>query len=83
MNITPENILSVEHQSWLQHPVTIQMFKNIAKERELLVKFLGKSSMDITNDNLLFRIYSCAIGTTDTIVIMTKETEKFIKQTNK
>ena len=32
MNITPENVLSAEHETWLKHPVTVQMIKLLDKQ---------------------------------------------------
>ena len=38
MQITPENVLSAEHAAWLNHPVTIQMIKNLQKHKEQFIK---------------------------------------------
>ena len=83
MNITPENVLSAEHASWLKHPVTVQLIKNLEKHRELFVKTLSSNAGNSAEPDVLFRVNAYGIRTTDAILTMVKDTNKFVEQSTK
>ena len=81
--ITPENVLSQQHLDWKNHPVTIQMFKNLAKHRETFVKALTTSAGDMTQPAEYFRVNAYGIRTLDAITNMLKDSTKFVDQSTK
>lgn len=83
MDINPENVLSAEHQNWLQHPVTVQLLKNLNKHRESFVKTLSSGAGNSEEPEVMFRVNAYGIRTTDAITTMVKDTNKFVEQSNK
>ncbi len=83
MNITPENVLSAEHNSWLTHPVTIQMFKNLNKHRDTFVKSMVVVAGDMAIDDKYFRIHAYGLRTLDAVVEQLRNPNKFVEQSTK
>jgi len=82
-NINPENVLSAEHASWLGHPVTQQLLKNLDKHKMQFVKQLSAAAGNSLEPENMFRVHSYGIRTTDAIILMVKETTKFVEQSAK
>jgi len=81
--ITPENVLSQQHLDWKNHPVTIQMFKNLAKHRETFIKAMTTCAGDMTQPAEYFRVNAYGIRTLDAITSMLKDSQKFVEQSTK
>ena len=73
---TPENILTMEHQSWLKHPVTIQMLRNLDKNREAFVNVMI-SNVGIGEDAFFHR-HTMAIKTINGVKSWITKTEQFV-----
>ena len=81
--ITPENVLSQQHADWKNHPVTIQMFKNLSKHRETFVKTLAAGAGNSVEPENMFRVHSYGIRTMDAVISMLKDSNKFVEQSTK
>jgi hypothetical protein len=81
--ITPENVLTVQHQDWLQHPVTKQHLANLEKHKQMFVKSLSNSAGNVSEFEIYFRLQAYGIRTLDAVITQTKNTIQFIEQTEK
>lgn len=80
--LSPENVLAVQHQEWLKHPVTIQLVRNITKHKQHLVTKLSSSAGNTTEDAWFHRT-AMAIKTTQVIHDFTVKTEQFVEASTK
>lgn len=81
MNITPENVLEVEHQAWLKHPVTVQLVNNLNKLKTEWVKSISILAND--KDDLPIRSAAISIRQIDAIINLTTSTTYFVQQSKK
>lgn len=80
--LSPENVLSAQHEAWLNHPCTIQMIKNFESYKRHLTKKLSASAGSTTPDSW-FHHTAIMIKTTDYIKEITTKTEQFVLTSNK
>jgi hypothetical protein len=83
MNITPQNALAVEHQAWLAHPVTVQLIKNLDKQKITIVNAMSSTAGDNEIADFAFRLRAFGIKTIDEITKQIKNTEQFVQQSTK
>ena len=76
MNITPENVLSAEHASWLAHPVTVQLMKNLEIYEKHLVNKISQNAF--SEDDSIIKRCAISLNTTRNIKAFTFSTEHFI-----
>lgn len=81
MNINPENVLEVQHQEWLKHPVTAQFLNNLYRLREEWVKTIAILATD--EKDLPIRSAAISIRQIDAIVNLTTSTQMFVEQAKK
>jgi hypothetical protein len=81
--ITPENVLSVEHNTWLAHPVTKQLIKNIHKHKDSFVKASTSAAGNTAEPEIGFRLNAYGVRTLDAVEEWITNTDKFITQSNK
>ena len=80
---SPENIVIAQHKTWLAHPTTVQMFKNLEKQKKFLVGVLANTSPDTSVPDTFFRLTAHSIKMIDNLVQQTRNTDLFIQQTEK
>jgi hypothetical protein len=79
MELKPEDVLSMQHKGWLDHPVTKQMMQVLEKQREHYVK---QSKSGAWYDELDYKTVRNVVAQTvmDTTITAVTNTEQFIKQ---
>lgn len=83
MDLNPQNALAVEHQAWLGHPVTVQLVKNLERQKIIIVNAMASAAGDNDTPDNSFRLRAFAIKTIDETVKQIKNTEQFIQQSTK
>ncbi len=83
MQLTPENVLTYEHGQWLNHPVTIQLIKNLEKFKQSFNEANQRFASDFEKPDLYFRNNAMASRTIESLIIGVKDTTKFIEQSEK
>lgn len=78
MQITPENVLSVEHAAWLDHPVTQQMLKNLQKHKQQFIESSSKQAGNLTVPVEQFRLNAYGLATLEGAETWIKDTTKFV-----
>ncbi len=81
--LTPENVLSAQHGSWLTHPCTVQLIKNLNSHRDSFIKTLSAGAGNTAEPEVSFRLYAYGIRTVDAALAMITSTTKFIEQSKK
>ncbi len=78
MEINPNNVLAVEHQTWLAHPVTQQMIRNLEKHKQSFVDDITRNATEYARPDQSFRMAAYGMKTTDAIKNILTDTEKFV-----
>ena len=81
MPATPEDVLSQQHQDWLQHPVTREFIKILAKHKAAQVDAVSAWRPSSPLPNL--QSIAAAISTLDTIKVYLTNTQDFVNQSKK
>ena len=83
MELTPETIAAQQHQDWLTHPTTKDMFRNLEKYKQSFVRALSSGAGNTAEPEVSFRLQSYGIRTVDGVVAMVSNTTKFLEQSTK
>lgn len=78
MELKPEDILSMQHKGWLDHPVTKQFIDILDKHKEYLVTQMASNSFTRSAED--HKMSAVSIGTVTNIKKYATNTEQFIKQ---
>lgn len=83
MNITPENILDVQHQEWLKHPVTCQLISNLEKHLQYIYNKISIATFDKETSDAEIRLQAAVAKTNITLRFMITNTNEFVGQSKK
>lgn len=83
MNITPENVLHIQHQEWLKHPVTQQLISNLDKYRKHVNDKISISTFDRSVPDYEIRQLATVVNTTNVLQFMISNTQEFVGQSKK
>lgn len=78
-------VITQQHQQWLDHPITKQMFSILEKQEERIVSELMSNSL-VGSETVIERqqqmsvVLSVQLKTVNNIKSITKETHKFISK---
>lgn len=81
MNLTPEEVLASDHQSWLSHPVTKQMLKNLDSHKALFVQ--GVSAASTVENDIALRNNAYGLRTIDAVKVWVTDSARFVEQAAK
>lgn len=77
--ISPEQIARTQHKDWLRHPTTIQLLRCLESHKQSFIKVLSADSGNLEKPDVLFRLQAYGIRTTDAIITLIINTDKFIE----
>jgi hypothetical protein len=80
MNEQPD-ILAVQHEEWLQHPVTIALLQIMREHKKHVVSKVSRNAYD--ESIMPIRTGAITINNIDFIMDYIGNTQKFIEQQNK
>lgn len=81
MTIEQSDILAVQHEEWLQHPVTISLLRIMREHKKHVVAKVSKNAYE---ENMMpIRTGAITINNIDFIMDYISNTQKFIEQQNK
>jgi len=79
MEISPENIAQVQHEEWLKHPTTIQMFKNIETMKQNLVNSSANDSSSSLVTDQQIRMNMSNVKCLNVLTFTIRNTTKFLE----
>jgi len=77
--ISPDNIVEIQHQEWLKHPCTIQLLKNLQNRKQFLLESGAERSGNVQEPDYTFRMVCYSSKLISTIIEDIKETSRFLK----
>jgi len=76
MELKPEDVLSMQHKGWLDHPVTKQLLQVLEKQKQ---HYIERSVTGLAQDDQTVIRSMVAYRTTQTTITAVTNTEHFLK----
>lgn len=76
--LTPENVLEVQHREWLNHPVTRQLIDNYNQYKKSIIDNTSSTPYKMDLPDVHFRLNATRLNTIDFMLRILSDTEVFV-----
>lgn len=78
-DLHPEDIARLQHESWLNHPSTIQLLNNLEYMKKTSIAYMTRNSGNVEVPDSQFRLAAQKLNTFDTVSNSIKSWPIFLK----